>query len=192
MKSLIIAEVLLSIMSLLRCWVMGTFSPINPAVLINIGEFADSQRSSVNHLLAGQLVVETNSKVCQFLHLVFQQSCSLKQIEEASDVPRPLTPANISWSNITARDIAGALTALQGTFFKRIRPADLLIYVYGITLPNRIQAAKEIHEKIVYWIKKTILFHGDFRARGQMLRQFVEAAAVRFNLTRLSHMTSIH
>ena len=90
--------------------------------------------------------------------------------------PRPTTSE--SWESIKPRDIAGALTALEGGYFKRIRPADLLIYVNKFSLHNRVQEAKEIHDKIRHWVKKVILDHDSVESRSKEINVFASVVQV--------------
>jgi hypothetical protein len=67
----------------------------------------------------------------------------------------------------------------------RIRPADLLLHLDGSELHNRVDIAKEIHDKIYHWVKKMILDFDEVKSRGKALNLFADAVEVCLVMTNL-------
>jgi hypothetical protein len=71
----------------------------------------------------------------------------------------------------------------------RLRPADFLIHINEIALPNRVDKANEIHDKIEHWVRKAIVDSNEVKSRGEAVNLFavtVEVCLVMADLLLLS------
>lgn len=81
-------------------------------------------------------------------------------------------------ADILPRDLAIALALLEGDRYKAILPADYIAHLRRDPWPNNIDAASITNNKIVLWVKKSILHYDRIESRAQVLKFFINTAQV--------------
>jgi son of sevenless len=77
-----------------------------------------------------------------------------------------------------ARELAIALSKLEGDKYSRILPADYISY-FRHGSRNTVKAAYEMNNKIISWVKQSILRYDDLEKRSEILKFFVYTAMVK-------------
>lgn len=76
------------------------------------------------------------------------------------------------------RDLAIALTLLEGDRYKAILPTDYIAHLKKQARPNNVEAAYLANNKIVLWVKQSVLHYDTIDSRAQVLKFFVNTALV--------------
>lgn len=88
-------------------------------------------------------------------------------------------------SEITPTGLAIALTVLEGGNYKAITASDCISYLLYKDGPpelanaNKVAEARATNNKIVNWVKRSMLRSDTMQNRGDTLRFFVNTASVR-------------
>ncbi|KAJ7137050.1 ras guanine nucleotide exchange factor domain-containing protein [Mycena epipterygia] len=98
----------------------------------------------------------------------------LKEIEDQARGPIPLNYGNMKMEPMHPRQLAVALTLLEGDLRKSIRWIDYLHYQKG-TL-SRIDTLLSDHHKMIAWIQDSVLRHDDMQDRAHSIQRFTAAA----------------
>jgi len=96
-------------------------------------------------------------------------------------MPPPLAPGRklLQASDITPRDLAIALTLLEGDKYKAIVPSDYIAHLRRHSGFNSVEAACLVNNKIVLWVKRSVLHYDTAELRTQVLKFFLNTAQVR-------------
>lgn len=86
---------------------------------------------------------------------------------------------SIRVSEISPTALAIALTVLEGGKYKAITATDCISHLLGGDGVNNVAEARATNNKIVNWVKKSIIRSDRMENRGDTLRFFVNTAAVR-------------
>jgi len=78
----------------------------------------------------------------------------------------------------TPKQMAVALTALEGVMYRRIRPADYLNHFYEFQGPSCVSAARDTSRKITFWVKQKVLRSDNIKRRGKAFKFFLQTAEV--------------
>lgn len=76
------------------------------------------------------------------------------------------------------RDLAIAMTLLEGDKYKNILPTDYIAHLNKQARPNNVEAAYLVNNKIVLWVKQSVLHYDTIDSRAQVLKFFVNTALV--------------
>lgn len=82
-------------------------------------------------------------------------------------------------SEILPDDLAIALTLLEGGRYRNIAPADYIAHLKRHSGPNNVEAAYVTNNKIVLWVKQSILHYDEVEFRGDVLKFLINTADVR-------------
>jgi len=93
----------------------------------------------------------------------------------------PLSPGRrlLQASDITPCDLAIALTLLEGDKYKAIVPSDYIAHLRRHSGFNSVEAACSVNNKIVLWVKQSVLHYDKAELRTQVLKFFLNTAQVR-------------
>ena len=76
------------------------------------------------------------------------------------------------------RDLAIALTLLEGDKYKVILPTDYIGHLEKQDRPNNVAAACQTNNRIVLWVKQSVLHYDAIDSRAQVLKFFVNTGLV--------------
>lgn len=84
-------------------------------------------------------------------------------------------------SELLPRDLAIALTLLEGDKYKCILPTDYIAHLRRQRRSNHVEAAYLTNNKIVLWVKQSVLHYDAIESRVQVLKFFINTAQVYYN-----------
>lgn len=87
---------------------------------------------------------------------------------------RMLTP-----DNITPHGLAVAMSLLEGDKFKLITPSDYLAHLCNHSGSTNVDAAHAVNEKIVIWVKQSLVHYEALNPRVSVFKFFINTASVR-------------
>ncbi|KAG5652947.1 hypothetical protein H0H81_002955 [Sphagnurus paluster] len=88
------------------------------------------------------------------------------------------------------QDLAIALTLLEGDKYRAILPTDYIAHLRNHR-PNNVEAAYMTNNKIVLWVKQSILHYDGIESRAQVLKFFVNTAMACRKFRNFSSVTAI-
>ncbi|KAG5645835.1 hypothetical protein DXG03_005176 [Asterophora parasitica] len=94
-------------------------------------------------------------------------------------------------SEMMPHDLAIALTLLEGDKYKAILPTDYIAHLRKQNRPNNVEAAYQINNKIVLWVKQSVLHYDSIASRAQVLKFFVNTALACRKFRNFSSVTAI-
>jgi son of sevenless-like protein len=100
----------------------------------------------------------------------------------------PLTPSPSEGihvhrpKDICPKDLAIALTTLEGGRYNQILPADYISHLQNPSDADNVSAAFMTNNRIIFWVKKSILHPGQLEGRAEAFKFFVNTALVRSSL----------
>ncbi|KAF8181559.1 ras guanine nucleotide exchange factor domain-containing protein [Pholiota molesta] len=120
----------------------------------------------------------------------------LQMIENRAhqDIPSsPLSPGRrmLKASEIKPRDLAIALTLLEGDKYKVLVPSDYIAHLRRHPGYNNVQGAYTINNKIVFWVKDSILHYDRVDQRADVLKFFIHTAQECRKLRNFSSVVAI-
>jgi hypothetical protein len=95
-----------------------------------------------------------------------------------SSTPSPNETAVRRPKDISPLSLAIALTTLEGDQYNRILPADYISHLHNLSDSNNVSVACATNNRIVYWVKKSILQPTQVEARAEVFKFFVNTAHV--------------
>jgi son of sevenless-like protein len=87
-----------------------------------------------------------------------------------------MTTKILRTSDILPRDLAIALTLLEGDSYWSILPADYLRHLRKAEAHSDVDIASSQNNKLILWVKKSILTPSRVETRAEVLKFFVNAA----------------
>lgn len=75
------------------------------------------------------------------------------------------------------RDLAIGLTLMEGDLYNAISPTDYLLHLRRRPVLN-VDTASVVNNKIILWVKKSILHYDKLENRADVMRFFVNTAQV--------------
>ncbi|RXW17394.1 hypothetical protein EST38_g8463, partial [Candolleomyces aberdarensis] len=78
--------------------------------------------------------------------------------------------------DITPQSLALALTLLEGDKFRQISPSDYLVHLCGRPEHTNVEAASSVNEKVVLWVKQSLLHYEALNPRVALMRFFINTA----------------
>lgn len=81
-------------------------------------------------------------------------------------------------NEITPQGLAIALTLLEGDRYRQIMPCDYLANQCGRPGYNNVDAACSVNNKIILWIKQSLLHYDALQSRAAVLKFFINTANV--------------
>jgi son of sevenless-like protein len=108
-----------------------------------------------------------------FLHLISQSRKDLIMSPTLSPSRKRLQD-----SDITPRHLAIALTLLEGDKYKAIVPFDYIAHLGEHPGSNGVKVACSVNNKIVLWVKQSVLHYDTAQSRAQRLEFFLNTAQV--------------
>lgn len=78
----------------------------------------------------------------------------------------------------SGKEIAYGLMLLEGDHFSRIHASDCLYHLRGQP-EERIRAATDLNNRVMYWVKKSILRNESLKTRTELLESMIVAAEAR-------------
>lgn len=78
---------------------------------------------------------------------------------------------------MTPRDLAIGLTLMEGDLYNAILPTDYLVHLRRRPATN-VDTASAMNNKIILWVKKSILHYDKLENRADVLRFFINTAQV--------------
>lgn len=93
----------------------------------------------------------------------------------------PLSPGRklLQASDINPRDLAIALTLLEGDKYKAIVPSDYIAHLRRHSGFNSVEVACSVNNKIILWVKQSVLHYETAELRTSVLKFFLNTAHVR-------------
>ncbi|KAJ6590827.1 ras guanine nucleotide exchange factor domain-containing protein [Mycena sp. CBHHK59/15] len=105
---------------------------------------------------------------------------------------KPISPgrtAELPIKPTTPYDLAVALTLMEGDLYKPICSTDYLLNYKG--LPSRIDTLLAAHEKIIQWVKYSVLRHDEMEDTVSEIRRYTKAAQECLRLKNYNSMAAI-
>ncbi|KAJ7046529.1 ras guanine nucleotide exchange factor domain-containing protein [Mycena alexandri] len=157
----------LNVFAVLTFWVSRHRLQINPQLLSQIKQFC------LTVIPAKTSSVDASARN---LFRLAEERSTLMTVP-----PVPPTPTRIPrTADILPRDLAIALTLLEGDSYWSILPADYLSHLNKVNDaskgPNRVNDASTENNKIVLWVKKSILTPSRVETRAEVFKFFVNTA----------------
>ncbi|KAJ6546433.1 ras guanine nucleotide exchange factor domain-containing protein [Mycena vulgaris] len=90
--------------------------------------------------------------------------------------PTPSSTKIPRTADILPRDLAIALTLLEGEKYRLILPADYIRHLRKMEGPNKVDAAGVENNRVILWVKKSVLTPSRVETRAEVLKFFVNAA----------------
>jgi len=92
----------------------------------------------------------------------------------------PLSPGRrlLQASQIKPYDLAIALTLLEGDTYKSLTPSDYIAHIGRHPGYNNIESVYTINNKIIHWVKESILHYDSVEHRADVLKFFIHTAIV--------------
>ncbi|KAJ7905245.1 ras guanine nucleotide exchange factor domain-containing protein [Mycena olivaceomarginata] len=124
------------------------------------------------------VIAKTSSAVDQDARHIFRLA---EQRTKLIDTP-PVSPLStmttkiLRTSDILPRDLAIALTLLEGDSYWSILPADYLRHLRKAEAHSDVDIASSQNNKLVLWVKKSILTPSRVETRAEVLKFFVNTA----------------
>ncbi|RDB23999.1 Serine/threonine-protein kinase STY17 [Hypsizygus marmoreus] len=94
-------------------------------------------------------------------------------------------------SEMLPHDLAIALTLLEGDKYKAILPTDYIAHLRKQVRPNNVEAAYLANNKIVLWVKQSVLHYDAIDSRAQVLKFFVNTAMECRKLRNFASVTAV-
>lgn len=94
----------------------------------------------------------------------------------------PARKPRLEAAQIKPYDLAIALTLMEGDKYRVLRPPDYLAFLRKHPGQNPIEDVCNTHNKIILWVKCSILHYEKIEKRSDVLRFFINAALVGQNL----------
>lgn len=83
-------------------------------------------------------------------------------------------------SEILPEDLGIGLTLLEGDRYRYIVPSDYIAHLKRHLGPNNVEAAYLTNNKIVLWVKQSLLHYDQVEFRGDVLKFFINTAQVSY------------
>ena len=167
-----------SIISAVTSWIESPFMPIDPDILSEIREFANSVTSSPFMAEKAKKIVDVIDNVsfgCTCSRMIFT---GMQTEENPLPWPSELLTSVTALLDNTFEQMATALTALDRVRYNCLRPADYINYVLECQGPNRVADACTLTLKITLWVKQRVLRSENIKTRGKAFKFFLETAEV--------------
>lgn len=100
---------------------------------------------------------------------------------QANEVPlSPLSPGRrlLKASEIRPQDLAIALSILEGDQYKILVPSDYIAHLRRHSGYNSVQGAYTTNNRILFWVKDSILHYDRVDQRADVLKFFIHTAQV--------------
>jgi len=81
-------------------------------------------------------------------------------------------------SSITPRQLAMALTVLEGERYRTLFPADYIRHLVQSSSLNNVTAAANTHNQILLWVKMSVLMPTQYKVRAEVFKFFINTALV--------------
>ncbi|KAF5386738.1 hypothetical protein D9615_001785 [Tricholomella constricta] len=170
-----------NIFMVISYWLTSRHLFLDPQLLWQMRSFcigAESMKSSATmHDKVGDLIKLIDNRT--------QMDAHVPAISLASGRRMPRT------SEMMPQDLAIALTLLEGDKYKAILPTDYIAHLRRQPRPNNVEAAYLINNKIVLWVKQSVLHYDAIDSRAQVLKFFVNAALACRKFRNFSSVTAI-
>ncbi|EFI28427.1 TKL/TKL-ccin protein kinase [Coprinopsis cinerea okayama7 len=162
-----------TIFKVLMYWLLGRHLPVNTALLWRMEEFC---QSAIKLKTSQPMIMKGN----ELLQLI-EERIAEQRLEESRSSPFDLSPDRrvLSSSQITPRDLAIALTLLEGDKFRKIQPCDYLAHQRRQPISgylNHVKAAAIVNTRIVQWVKQSILHFDEVRHRADVIKFYINTA----------------
>ncbi|KAG6909463.1 hypothetical protein DXG01_000448 [Tephrocybe rancida] len=170
-----------NIFSIIRYWLTNLHLSVDPHLLWHMKTFCAAARS-----VESSIVIHDEAE--DLLRLIDNRAVS-----DPSSLEIPLSPGRRipRTSEITPNDLAVALTLLEGDRYRAILPTDYIAHLSKQPRSNNVQAAYLTNNKIVLWVKQSLLHYDTIDARAQVLKFFVNTAVACLNFRNFSSATAI-
>ncbi|KAF8892698.1 ras guanine nucleotide exchange factor domain-containing protein [Infundibulicybe gibba] len=94
-------------------------------------------------------------------------------------------------SDILPRDLAIALALLEGDKYRAILPTDYIAHLKRYPGINGVEVACQTNNKIILWVKQSVLHYDEIDSRVQVLKFFINAALECRKMRNFSSLTAI-
>ncbi|KAG6833188.1 hypothetical protein H0H87_010250 [Tephrocybe sp. NHM501043] len=170
-----------NIFSIIRYWLINTNLLLSPQLLGDMKSFG-----VLAHSIKSSFSMHDEAK--ELIKLVDSRSVS-----NPSSSTIPLSPGRRipKGSQITPNDLAIALSLLEGDKYKAILPTDYFAHLSRQPRPNNVEAAYLTNNKIVLWVKQSVLHYNTIEERARVLKFFVNTAVACRNLRNYASVTAI-
>ncbi|KAJ7489946.1 ras guanine nucleotide exchange factor domain-containing protein [Mycena galericulata] len=152
-----------NIFAVLTFWVSNTRLQVCPQLLSDMKHFSLSVMTEKTSM---------NEKARNLLHLTEERATIDKPVS-------PITPPSTKiprTADILPRDLAIALTLLEGDKYRSILPADYLSHLRKLDGSNNVDAARLANNRVVLWVKKSVLTPSRVETRAEVFKFFVNTA----------------
>ncbi|KAG6861734.1 hypothetical protein C0995_012738 [Termitomyces sp. Mi166 len=172
-------QIIVSVLGVMHHWLINPRLSVEPEILRHMRNFCITAAQSVNSSTA------INDQAANLVDLIDSQT--------SFSPPSPLSPGRrmSRTSEMTPNDLAIALTLLEGDRYSAILPADYIAHLSRRTRSHSVEAAYLTNNKIVLWVKQSVLHYDTIDSRAQVFKFFVNTAVACRNFRNFASVTAI-
>ncbi|KAF7359517.1 Serine/threonine-protein kinase STY17 [Mycena sanguinolenta] len=165
-----------NIFAILGFWLSSDGLHVSPRVLSLMKEFC--------------LTLMPSSTDARRVFNLAEQKASLIEAPPVSPVS-PKSARLLRTADILPRDLAIALTLLEGDNYWSILPCDYFNHIRKAEGSNRVEVASSSNNKLILWVKKSILSPSQVETRAEVFKFFLNAAHECRKLRNFSSLSAI-
>ncbi|KAJ2924054.1 hypothetical protein H1R20_g13048, partial [Candolleomyces eurysporus] len=159
------AETQINVLEIMRYWLTQPQLPVSPELLWEMQAFC----LKAWEMKTAPTMIE---KLRTLLHKIEMQP-KQDAVSRTSLSPSGRT---LTSKEITPQSLALALTLLEGDKFRQISPSDYLAHLCGRPEYTNVEAASSVNEKIVLWVKQSLLHYEALNPRVALMKFFINTA----------------
>ncbi|RXW13978.1 hypothetical protein EST38_g11877 [Candolleomyces aberdarensis] len=159
------AETQTNVLEIMRYWLTQPQLPVSPELLWEMQQFC----LNAWEMKTAPTMVE---KIRNLLHKI-EMRPKQNAVSRTSLSPSEQT---LNQKEITPQGLALALTLLEGDKFRQISPSDYLAHLCGRPEYTNVEAASSVNEKIVSWVKQSLVHYEALYPRVSQMRFFINTA----------------
>ncbi|PPQ72493.1 hypothetical protein CVT24_003256 [Panaeolus cyanescens] len=155
---------------------------INDELLEKIREFC----LSVIRFKEAIIMIEPIAQ--ELIQLINKRLSSLKYPARSPSLPAQSIPDTYQ---ITPKDLAIALTILEGDAYNRLEPCDYMAHLSRIEGANGVAEVYKINNKILFWVRSQVLHFEKVKQRANVMKFFIHTASECLELRNFSSLSAI-
>ena len=166
-------------------WVSHCHLPVDQELLSRMRNFCEGaigvKTSSIMAKKASKLLQMIDERVGRFIVLLLIYFLNLiSQSRKDLMISPALSPSRklLQDSDIAPDQLAIALTLLEGDKYKAIVPSDYITHLGKHPGSNGVKVACSVNNKIVLWVKQSVLHYDTAQSRARRLEFFLNTAQV--------------
>ncbi|KAF9036774.1 ras guanine nucleotide exchange factor domain-containing protein [Panaeolus papilionaceus] len=177
-----------NIFMVLQHWLTHYRRSITDGLLEKIRHFCVSAiriKESITMIepIAEELIQFVDKRFCPYQQLLYPK----QPPRSPSLAVQPIPDAN----QITPKDLAIALTILEGDTFNRLEPCDYMAHLTRMEGHNNVKDVYQTNNKILFWVRSQVLHFEKVKNRADVMKFFVLTAAECLELRNFASLSAI-